>query len=210
MEELIGIYEIRNRLTNRVYVGSSTDITTRLKSHRYELEAGRHSCRALQQDWDQYGESQFEFNILQSIDLNQLLKEEEQSWIEQRGSMVEEGGYNEEPALDRPRPPIHPSELSWDEVLAIRSLAKHVPYRRLGSLYGLTPSVVGKIVRMEIWKDQTDAPLKGSGTNKPKLTREQAESLREDYYKLGVEGCMEKYGVSRTHVSRIIHRHVWK
>lgn len=87
----IGIYEIRNKKTNKRYIGQSVNIEARFIHHRSELRAGEHRAWKLQEDWDKYGEDTFEFKILKEcprIELNKI----EQQYIKRYNSVDE--GYN--------------------------------------------------------------------------------------------------------------------
>jgi group I intron endonuclease len=67
-----GIYEIRNNLNGRSYVGVSKEITRRWKDHLKMLMAGEHHSFELQSDWDEIGIKHFSFHILELCDDNQL------------------------------------------------------------------------------------------------------------------------------------------
>ena len=78
MEKLIGVYIIKNKITNKFYVGHSVDIYQRFNSHKSYLKRGIHHCIYLQRAWDKYGEDNFDFIIiklynseLDSIELEQ-------------------------------------------------------------------------------------------------------------------------------------------
>lgn len=60
-----GIYEIRNRVTGKAYVGRAQNFAARFNRHRYELRHGRHHCLHLQRAWNKHGEAAFEFVIVQ-------------------------------------------------------------------------------------------------------------------------------------------------
>lgn len=60
-----GIYQIRNKVNSKCYVGSSTDIESRCKEHLYSLYRSDHPNRYLQHAWDKYGEKNFEFLIIE-------------------------------------------------------------------------------------------------------------------------------------------------
>ena len=72
-----GIYCIRNQVNGRCYVGGTTDQRARWKNHRRELRHGIHHCRALQHDWDQFGEAAFEFHWLETVPESQLVAREQ-------------------------------------------------------------------------------------------------------------------------------------
>ena len=48
-----GCYEIRNKRTNKVYIGESIDIFTRFTAHIAELYLGHHHCQSLQDEFNQ-------------------------------------------------------------------------------------------------------------------------------------------------------------
>ena len=48
-----GCYEIRNKRTNKVYIGESIDIFTRFTTHIAELYSGYHHCESLQDEFNQ-------------------------------------------------------------------------------------------------------------------------------------------------------------
>lgn len=59
-----GVFEIRNTVNNRVYIGSGTDIK-RVKSWLYSrLWRGVHPCRSLQREFTATGGKNFVFRVL--------------------------------------------------------------------------------------------------------------------------------------------------
>lgn len=59
-----GIYEIRNTLNNKVYIGSSINVNKRLTAHRNHLKRGAHGSKHLQASWDKSGAEAFQFKQL--------------------------------------------------------------------------------------------------------------------------------------------------
>jgi len=59
-----GVYEIRNTVNNKVYVGSSVNLARRLYAHRRHLENNSHASAHLQAAWDKYGGDAFRFTRL--------------------------------------------------------------------------------------------------------------------------------------------------
>src|SRR5690625_6250075 len=51
-----GIYAIKNKMNNKRYIGSSTNINRRLKAHLSDLRKGR-GPKKIQKDFDKYGEN---------------------------------------------------------------------------------------------------------------------------------------------------------
>jgi group I intron endonuclease len=59
-----GIYEIRNIVNNKRYVGSSSDMRRRFNQHRSSLRRSCHYNIKLQNSWNKHGESAFQFTRL--------------------------------------------------------------------------------------------------------------------------------------------------
>lgn len=77
-----GIYKIVHIASGRCYVGQSQDINFRWSCHKRDLEKGHHIAKFLQRSWQKYGESQFEFTILEECPLCKL-DEREQFWMDE-------------------------------------------------------------------------------------------------------------------------------
>lgn len=78
-----GVYEIRNKINDKRYIGSTTmTFTKRLEHHRCLLKNGTHKNIHLQRAWDKYGEDNFDFNILEVVDICCTL-EVEQTYIDE-------------------------------------------------------------------------------------------------------------------------------
>jgi group I intron endonuclease len=56
-----GLYTITNKLDGTAYVGSSVNVTRRLRDHKNMLRNGKHHSIHLQRAWDRDGEASFEF-----------------------------------------------------------------------------------------------------------------------------------------------------
>ena len=63
----IGVFQIRNTANGKVFIEGSTNLDKIWNRHHTELRFGGHRNKALQQDWNQYGEEQFVFEILSEI-----------------------------------------------------------------------------------------------------------------------------------------------
>lgn len=68
--EGIGVYQILNKVNNKSYIGSTTmSFTKRMDHHRSMLRKGNHKNQHLQRAWNKYGEDNFEFLILEEVDV---------------------------------------------------------------------------------------------------------------------------------------------
>lgn len=90
------IYEIRNVVTDRSYIGSTKqNPDQRWSEHLYSLRHGKHSSRYLQNSFDKHGESVFEFIILEKVDDDNRFSVEKE-WLDDVKPFPwgEKGGYN--------------------------------------------------------------------------------------------------------------------
>ncbi len=60
-----GVYAILHIPSGRMYLGGSSDMTSRFTRHRFFLRRRKHKCVGLQRLWDITEESEFEFKILE-------------------------------------------------------------------------------------------------------------------------------------------------
>lgn len=78
MWKISGVYAIKNKLTDDLYIGSSDDIKRRWTHHRRDLKAGKHYNKILQSAWDKYGEENMLFEIIEACDKSELLTREQE------------------------------------------------------------------------------------------------------------------------------------
>ena len=69
---LVGIYSITNKTTNKQYIGQSKNILQRWISHKCTLNNNCHPNYKLQADWNTYGGSNFDFEIIELCDISEL------------------------------------------------------------------------------------------------------------------------------------------
>lgn len=77
---MIGIYGIKNKINNKIYVGQSMDINKRFSKHIRELRKQKHYNKHLQRSFNKYLECQFELIILEECKSSEL-GFKEQEWI---------------------------------------------------------------------------------------------------------------------------------
>lgn len=90
-----GVYQIFCTATKKSYVGSSSNITRRIQTHKQHLEKGCHNNRKLQKDYDIHGKDAFVFTILEQDVAHDLLTAYEKYWIYMKDAIVMYKGYNE-------------------------------------------------------------------------------------------------------------------
>ena len=92
-----GIYKITNKITQKIYIGSSKNIRKRWKAHRTLLNREKHYNEHLLAAYKKYGKENFSWEVVEFIDVNNL-EEREQYWIDFFGSSDRKKGYNLCPA----------------------------------------------------------------------------------------------------------------
>ncbi len=90
-----GIYCIINKLNNKRYVGSSKNIARRMDYHHKSLlRNNKHWNCHLQSAWNKYGESSFDFLIIEEVSNETELNVREQYWMDFHRATEREFGYN--------------------------------------------------------------------------------------------------------------------
>lgn len=90
---MIGVYTIRHIASGKVYVGSSVDVSRRLKAHLSNLRNGKHRNSHLQRAWDKYGAKAFEFTFAEQTTREELIATE-QRWIDSLEAANPLRGFN--------------------------------------------------------------------------------------------------------------------
>ena len=82
------IYEIKNKINNRSYIGCTTQLERRWREHKGSLERGKHENGLLQKDYNKYGKDAFVYSILKEhrkdIQFQDLEKEETKLILEKK------------------------------------------------------------------------------------------------------------------------------
>lgn len=99
-----GIYVIRNLVNQKVYVGKSVNIYTRVKQHITLLNTkSKDENPHLIKAWHKYGKDNFDYYVIEYIDLTKFdtekdfidyLGDQETHWIEELHALDREKGYN--------------------------------------------------------------------------------------------------------------------
>lgn len=91
-----GIYCIKNKANDKIYIGKAKCILSRIQNHANRLDKKSkdeniHLVRA----WHKYGRECFEYSVLEYLEFNDLLlKERELYWITTLDALVRGKGYN--------------------------------------------------------------------------------------------------------------------
>ena len=92
---MIGIYSIKNIITNKYYIGSAAiSFEKRFIVHKSQLNNNKHPNNHLQDSWNKYGKNAFTFQIEEIVEDKNKLIEKEDEWLEACWPL---GLYNECP-----------------------------------------------------------------------------------------------------------------
>lgn len=76
-QRVAGIYQIRNTVNGKVYVGSALNVQQRWWDHRKYLKKGTHHSQHLQHAWDKYGAPAFSFEVIELARQEELIIREQ-------------------------------------------------------------------------------------------------------------------------------------
>jgi group I intron endonuclease len=88
-----GVYKITNAKNGKFYIGSAKDIDRRWWEHKNDLKKNKHINPKLQHAWDFYGETNFDFIILENTD-ETVLVQREQFYLDMFKPYMRDIGYN--------------------------------------------------------------------------------------------------------------------
>lgn len=103
----MGVFLIRNNLSNKVFLGAGVDLQGLINRYTFQLKNGSHPNKSLQADWNEFGSNNFAFEIVDefkppndpAFDARAELLVLENLWLEKLQPFGERG-YNE-PKLSR-------------------------------------------------------------------------------------------------------------
>ena len=78
-----GIYQIRNLVNNKIYIGSTVDIKTRWRTHKNNLRRNLdRPNKYLQNSWNKHGENNFIFELIEEVGDREILLTREQHYLD--------------------------------------------------------------------------------------------------------------------------------
>lgn len=97
----MGIYQVKNNVNGKILIGSSKNLPGRLNRFKFSLKYGAESNKELMEDYNEYGEDNFSFEILDELkpkedpdyDYTEDLKVLEEMWIDKLQPFGDKG-YN--------------------------------------------------------------------------------------------------------------------
>lgn len=95
-----GVYQIKNTQNEKIFIGSTKNFKT-LNGVKFTLEAGTHTNKELQEEWNHFGSDAFSIDVIEKLkkkddpyfNEKEALAELENKWLEQLQPYGEQG-YN--------------------------------------------------------------------------------------------------------------------
>jgi hypothetical protein len=63
----MGVFQIRNTSSGKVFIASSTQLDKAWNRHKFQLDLNGHPNKELQKEWNELGESQFVFEVIEEM-----------------------------------------------------------------------------------------------------------------------------------------------
>lgn len=222
-----GIYQIRNKVNNKIYIGSSVDILRRWKEHKRRLRGDYHSNLHFQRSWNKHGENNFKFEILMLSD-ELLLKSCEQYFLdnlepEYNISTKASGGdyWSGKSKEDQPFYGKHHTEKTKQKMSEVKYGENNPFYgkhhseetkRKMSKAQLIEKNHMYGKHHTEKTKQKISKALSGKNNPSSKFTEKDVLEIRERY--TGEKGqqvvLAKEYGVVRSTICSIVNRKTWK
>jgi group I intron endonuclease len=64
----MGIYQIKNLVNGKIFIGSGKNLTGKINKHKFELENNSGQILEMQKDYNQFGEKNFSFEVVDYLE----------------------------------------------------------------------------------------------------------------------------------------------
>lgn len=226
MNNEAGIYEIRNLVDGKRYIGSSKGVKRRIWEHKHYLEKGTHSNTYLSSAYREYGLQNFSFSVLEYV-TEDVLIEREQHFMDTYSVCDREKGYNiatkagsggayvkmgeRHRALASKNKKGKGKKLNWELVKEIREKYNNqgLTQQELAKEYSVSFSTISSIVRNKIWVDENYKL--SAAKKKTRLSWEIAKEIRELYSAGNItqKRIAAIYNVSYDTIHDIVNGNAW-
>lgn len=202
---MIGIYQIKNIINNKIYIGSSVNILSRWKVHKYWLLDNKHINEHLQNTWNKYGKDNFMFEVLLLCEEFELLRYEQ--WF--LDNVIKHNfDYNIAKYAECPgRGKVMSEETrkKMSEVKKGKVFSEEHKRKISRALKGNTNSLGHKHTK------ETREKMGGENNPRVKLTKKEVLKIRELY---STENYFQReladiFDISRVQISSIVRRVSW-
>lgn len=154
--KIMCIYEIKNTINNKIYIGSTNNFRVRKNNHIHLLSKDKHPNLYLQQSWNKYSRNFFEFNILKVIENIDDLVHYEQKYIDEYKPeynlrLIAESNRGIKRKIKKTI-----CKLTIDQVKEIRNIYTNelTNYKILSKKYNVTSSTIENIIKNRTYVDE--------------------------------------------------------
>jgi hypothetical protein len=190
LNKIFGIYIIKNKINNKVYIGSTTrNFIKRWSIHKVLLRKNKHHSLRLQNSWNKHGENNFSFEVLEIIENKEIIIERENYYLNFYKSYEKQYGYNI--CKTAHKDPMTGVSIKKE---------KHGMFNKTHS-----PESKKKI-------SDNHADFNGEKNGRAKLNWQLVREIREKYQKNKYTLLMlaEEYNVGLSTVSHVIKNETWR
>lgn len=224
-----GIYQIRNIINNKKYIGSSNNIEKRFYSHLWLLKRNEHHSIHLQRAWNK-NPNNFVYEVVEIINSRKNLITKEQHFIDLYQTANPLYGYNiclkanspegkkcrrqtinkirkATQGINNPR-----ARLDDNQVIEILNLLqKKKTATEISKMFNITRTAISDIKTGRTWAHINRDEYSFTTDGLSKLTRNEAEVLRQEFVNGTTrEELMKRYHLSRSGVNKILRRMTYK
>ncbi len=220
-EKISGIYRIYCKANDKSYYGQTSDYNKRVIDHKKQLRhvsKNKHHCVHLQNAWNLYGESEFEFLLVETCNPEQL-NEREQWYFDTYGPTGKL--FNTSLCAESTRRGVAVSEETKQKLRELntgpnnpnwgRHLTDEHKRRISESHSGVNHWHYGRPCTEE---EKLKNSLSLSGENAPlaKLNWEQVRQIRKEFCQgiITVKDVSEKYGMNKSTICDMLKNITWK
>lgn len=166
-----GIYAVKNDLNGKMYIGSSAYVRKRWNTHIYQLRHNKHHNKALQDDFNLFGEQSFSLVVLEEVEDKSKLYDREQHFLDtvndKYNELVVAGSRKGHKSTNETKDKISKSMqgkirndkavLCDDDVLEIKYLLRdsNLSQQNIASMFNITKQSISKINLGKTWKHIT-------------------------------------------------------
>ena len=146
-------YQIKNKMTNQSYIGQTINFDRRKKRHLNELRNDKHHSYRLQQAFNEFGEENFDFNLIKTVENcdDQKVTEIEKELIKKFKSF--DNGYNcHEGKYDHTKKIGKLKKFEIFNILSVIEFSSR-PGQVLADIYNITRTTVSRIKRLESYSE---------------------------------------------------------
>lgn len=200
-----GIYQIRNTVSEKIYVGSAKDLKARKRTHFSQLRTNQHPNNHLQNSYNKYNNEDFIFEVIEYVDDKEDLLEREQYWMDKLEVTNQNKGYNININAINRLGVKHTKESKMK--MSINRKGKKV--KEDNSFYGRHHSEETKLIISE--KNRNSKKWLGENNNSAKLTEEKVIEIKKLIIesKIRLKEIAEMFNVCKSTISHIKNNRLW-